>query len=82
MTKSRNERPEALATFAEAARHDGKKPDELGLKADKHTAPISTDSEKKQDAATKILHKGATGKDTGVEKAVDDLPDRIVESRD
>ena len=82
MTKSRNERPEALAAFAEASRHDGKKPDDLGVKADRHTAPIPTDPDKKQEAATKILHKGATGKDTGVNEAVDDLPDRIIESRD
>jgi hypothetical protein len=82
MTKSRNERPEALATFAEASRHDGKKPDDLGLKADRHTAPVPADTDKKQEAATKILHKGATGEDAGVEEAIDDLPDRIIESRD
>jgi len=82
MTKSRNERPEALAAFADASRHDGKKPDDRGVKADKHTAPIPTDPDKKQDAATKVLNEGATGKDTGADEAVDDLPDRIVESRD
>ncbi len=82
MTKSRKQRPEALATFAEASRHGGKKPDDLGLEADHHTAPISTDPKKKQEAATRVLHKGATGKDTGVDEAIDSLPDRIIESRD
>ena len=82
MSKSRKQRPEALATFAEASRHDGKKPDDLGLEADRHTAPIPTDPKKKQEAATKVLHKGATGVDTGVEQAIDSLPDRIIESRD
>lgn len=76
-----NERPEALATFAEAARSGGKKPDHLGLEADQNTAPIATDPNAKHDAATKVLHKGATGRETGAEQAMDRLPDRIVESR-
>ena len=80
--KNRKERPEALATFAEAARKGGKKPDDLGLEADEHTAPIATDPKKKQRAAAKVLHKGATGEDTGAEEAVDSLPDRIIKSRD
>lgn len=82
MTKSRKQQPEALATFAEASRQGGKKPDDLGLEADKNTAPIPTDPGEKQEAAAKVLHKGATGEDEGVEEAVDDLPDRIIESRD
>ena len=82
MTKSQKQRPEALATFAEASRHDGQKPDDLGLEADHHTAPLPTDPKKKQEAATKVLHKGATGEDTGVDEAIDSLPDRIIESRD
>jgi hypothetical protein len=82
MTKSRKQRPEALATFAEASRKGGKKPDDLGLEADRHTKPIPTDPKEKQRAATKVLHKGATGEDTGAEEAVDKLPDRIIKSRD
>ncbi|HUF43727.1 MAG TPA: hypothetical protein VMN43_00150 [Aestuariivirgaceae bacterium] len=82
MTKSHKQQPEALATFAEASRKGGKKPDDLGLEADKHTAPIPTDPDKKQRTAAKVLHEGATGKDEGVEEAVDDLPDRIIKSRD
>ena len=80
--KNRNERPEALATFAEAARNKGKKPDDLGLQADEHTAPGETDPRKKQRAAAKVLHKGATGEETGADEAVDRLPDRIIKSRD
>ena len=82
MSKSRKERPEALATFAEAARQGGKKPDDVGLEADENTAPLPTDPKKKQRAAAKVLHEGATGEDTGADEAVDDLPDRIIESRD
>ena len=82
MTKSHKQQPEALATFAEASRQGGKKPDDLGLEADKNTAPIPTDSEQKQQAAEKVLRKGATGKDEGVEEAIDELPDRIIKSRD
>ncbi len=82
MTKSRKQRPEALARFAEASRKDGKKPDDLGLEADKHTAPNRNDARKKQRTAAKVLHKGATGEDEGVEEAVDNQPDRIIKSRD
>jgi hypothetical protein len=82
MTKSRKQQPEALATFAEASRNDGKKPDDLGLEADKHTAPIPCDPRKKQRTAAKVLHKGATGEDRGVEEAIDNQPDRIIKSRD
>ena len=82
MKPTKEERPEALATFAEASRSGGKKPDELGLVAGKHTAPIPTDSKMKEKAATKVLQEGVTGKDKGAEEAIDRLPDRIIESRD
>ncbi len=82
MTKRQKQRPEALATFAEASRQKGKKPEDLGLEADENTEPIPTDPKKKQRAATRVLHKGATEQDTGVEEAIEDLPDRITESRD
>ena len=82
MKPTKEERPEALATFAEASRSGGKKPDELGLVADKHTGPIPTDSKMKGKAATKGLQEGVTGKDKGAEEAIDRLPDRIIESRD
>jgi len=75
------QRPEALATFAEASRHDGKKPDDLGLKADENTKPIPASSKEKDRAATKVLQEGVTHEDKGSREAIDKLPDRIVESR-
>ncbi len=77
--KSSGQQTEALATFAEAARADGKKPDDIGLTATPDTAPIPTDSRAKDEAATKVLRRGATGQDEGVEEAVDALPDRTSE---
>lgn len=68
--------PEALATFAAAARGKGMKPAELGLKATADTAPIATSSRKKDEAATKVLREGVTKRDQGAEQAIDALPDR------
>jgi hypothetical protein len=81
MNTRKKERPESLATFAEASRADGKKPDDLGLVADEHTAPIPTDSKLKDKAATKVLQEGVTHEKKGAEEAIDRLPDRIIESR-
>lgn len=75
------ERPEALATFAKASRHDGVKPDDLGLTADESTKPIPTSSKDKDRAATKVLQEGVTHKDKGAREAIDKLPDRVLESR-
>jgi hypothetical protein len=74
------QRPEALAQFAETARTEKRK-DRPGLVADQGTAPIPTDSKAKDEAATKVLQEGVTGRDQGAEEAVDRLPDRILESR-
>jgi hypothetical protein len=79
--KTTKQRPEALAAFAQASRADGNKPETLGLVATPSTAPIPTDSEEKDDAATKVLQEGVTGEDHGAEEAIDKLPDRIIESR-
>lgn len=76
------QQPEALATFAEASRSDGKKPDELGLAADKGTQPIPTSPDLKNEAATRVLQEGVEHKDKGSRELIDELPDRIVESRD
>ena len=82
MTKpGKHEQGEALATFAESSRSQAKTPPEPSLQATKHTAPIPTESKKKDKAATKVLAEGATGKDQGSEEAIDELPDRIIESR-
>ncbi|HEY7763382.1 MAG TPA: hypothetical protein VIB38_00205 [Aestuariivirgaceae bacterium] len=77
--KAKKERPEALAAFAESARSEKKV--DVSLTATEHTKPIPTDPKKKDDAATKVLQEGATGEDRGAEKAVDELPDRIIQSR-
>ena len=77
----KKEQPESLATFAEASRAGGKKPDDLGLVADRHTAPIPTDSKMKDEAARKVLQEGVTGEDKGAEEAIERLPDRVIESR-
>jgi hypothetical protein len=74
--KSEGQQPEALATFAEAARNGGRKPDEIGPTATPETAPIPVASAAKQKAAAKVLAEGATGRDHGAEAAVDALPDR------
>lgn len=79
--KTTKQRPEALAAFAVAARADDNKPKNLGLVATPNTAPIPTDSEQKDDAATKVLQEGVTGEDHGSEEAIEKLPDRIIESR-
>jgi hypothetical protein len=68
--------PEALATFAAAARRDGKKPDQVGLDATAETAAIPASPEQKAEAATKVLREGVTGRDEGAEEAIDALPDR------
>ena len=79
--RRKHEQGEALATFAESSRTRRKVPPEPSLQATEHTAPIPTESRKKDAAATKVLAEGATGKDCGSEEAINELPDRIKESR-
>lgn len=69
--------PEALATFAAAATHGGKKPDDIGLTATRETAAIPTNPDDKNEAATKVLREGVLGTDQGADAAIDKLPDRI-----
>jgi hypothetical protein len=73
--------PEALATFAATARNDGKKPAHIGLKATPDTAPLSVPVEQEIDAATKVLHEGATGENVGADEAVKAIPDRVTAHR-
>ena len=73
---NKGQQPEALATFAASARNDGKKPDDIGLTATPETAPLTTSSEKKAEAATKVLREGVLERDQGADEAVDALPDR------
>ena len=79
--RSDGQQPEALATFAEAARSGGKKPDDVGLTATPRTAPIPGDLKQEQKAAAKVLAEGATGTDKDAEEAVDALPDRTRKDR-
>jgi hypothetical protein len=78
MTKE--QRPEALAQFAESARR-GERAGVQGLMATQVTAPIPTDSKAKDEAAAKILAEGATGEDRGSEEAIEHLPDRILDTQ-
>jgi hypothetical protein len=68
--------PEALATFAAAAKHGGKKPDDIGLEATAETSALPTSPEDKADAATKVLREGVLHKDQGAAEAISKLPDR------
>ncbi|MBV8426031.1 MAG: hypothetical protein JOZ30_04410 [Hyphomicrobiales bacterium] len=77
----RGQQPEALATFAEAARHGGKKPAEIGLEATPASGPLPGDLEQEEEAAAKVLNEGATGQEKGGKKAAHDLPDRTRTSR-
>jgi len=77
---SKVERPEALAQFAESARR-GERVGVAGLTATEATTPLSTNPKDKDDAATRILAEGATGKDFHSEDAVARVPDRILESQ-
>jgi hypothetical protein len=71
-----DERPEALAKFAEVARNDDGKPVRNGTEANEQTAPIPTDPAQKQDAATRVLREGVLKQDQGADEAIDRLPDR------
>ncbi len=70
------QQPEALAKFAQVARHDDGQPVKDGVTAKKETAPIPTDPKLKQDAGTKVLREGVTHQDQGAKEAIDRLPDR------
>ncbi|KRE17755.1 hypothetical protein ASE63_00690 [Bosea sp. Root381] len=76
----KGQQPEALATFAASARNDARKPGKLGLTATPETAPLETSSEKKAQAATKVLREGVLKRDQGADEAVDALPDRTRDS--
>ena len=72
------ERPEALAQFAESARHGEDSP--KSPTADEETAPRPTSNEDKHDVATRLLKEGAEGeKPDPHAHGVDRLPDRIID---
>ena len=76
MIDPKGSRPEALAKFAEVARHDDGQPVREGVEATEETAVIPTDPKLKQDAGTKVLREGVLHKNQGAKEAIDKLPDR------
>jgi hypothetical protein len=76
MIDPKGSRPEALAKFAEVARHDDGQPVREGVEATKETAAIPTNPKLKQDAGTKVLREGVLHTDQGAKEAIDKLPDR------
>jgi len=76
MIDPKGSRPEALAKFAEVARHDDGKPVREGVEATEETAAIPTNPKLKQDAGTRVLREGVLHKDQGAKQAIDKLPDR------
>jgi hypothetical protein len=84
--KREGQRPEALAEFAETARKQQHQKDAVRkpMEADEHTVPVPEDNADKHDAATRLLHEGATGEKDGGgadEAALRETKDRIRDSR-
>ena len=82
MIDPKGSRPEALAKFAEVARHDDGQPVREGVEATEETAAIRTDPKLKQDAGTKVLREGVLHKNQGAKEAIDKLPDRTAKKND
>jgi hypothetical protein len=80
MIDPKGSRPEALAKFAEVARHDDGKPVRKGVKANAETAAVATDPKLKQDAATKVLREGVLHRNQGAKSAIKKLPDRTAKN--
>lgn len=80
MIDPKGSRPEALAKFAEVARHDDGKPGREGVEANRETAAIPTNPGLKQDAATKVLREGVLHRNQGAKKAIQKLPDRTAKN--
>jgi uncharacterized protein YqeY len=80
-SSGQKQRPEAVAEFAETARHESSSKDPKDMTADEHTAPIPVDNEVKHDVAEKILNAGAHGEKIDIEETVEPIPDRVIESR-
>ena len=73
----KGQQPEALATFAAAARSgEGKKPDVVRETATAATKPLPADPKEEAAVATRLLNKGAKGETPDPKPAVDALPDR------
>ena len=66
--------------FAEVARNADGKPVREGVKATAETAPIPTDPNLKQDAATRVLREGVLHRNQGAKSAIKKLPDRTAKN--
>lgn len=76
-TEPKGQQPEALATFAKAAKSgEGKKPKSVGQTAIDDTKPLPADPKKEEAVATNLLNKAAKGKKPDPAAATRDLPDR------
>lgn len=80
MIDPKGSRPEALAKFAEVARHDDGQPVRDGVESTKEAAAIPTEPKLKQDAATRVLREGVLHRDQGAKKAIKKLPDRTAKT--
>ncbi len=65
-----DQQPEALETFAAAARNKSRKPDDLGLTATPETEPKAADLAQEEQDAAEILNAGATGDDAKKDEAI------------
>ncbi len=63
--------PEALATFAAAARNQGKKPDDVGVTATPETAGKRSNLDADEKDAADILDGNATGDTKRVDAAIE-----------
>jgi hypothetical protein len=81
MIDPKGSRPEALAKFAEVARNDDGNPVREGIEATEETAPIPTNPNLKQDAATKVLREGVLHRKQGAKEAIEKLPDRTAKKQ-
>ena len=81
MIDPKGSRPEALAKFAEVARHDDGNPVREGIEATEETASIPTDPTLKQDAAAKVLREGVLHHRQGAWEAIKKLPDRTAKKK-
>jgi hypothetical protein len=78
---NQKQQPEAVAEFAETARHESSGKDPKDMTADQHTKPIPTQNKVKHEVAEKILSSGAHHEKIDIEETVEPIPDRVIESR-
>lgn len=75
-TGAAERQPEALATFAAAAKSPDKISPNGGLSQTQGTEALPADPEQKADAAARRLREGVFDADQGAQEAINRLPDR------